>query len=193
MNDRERWESRHGVARGTALGAPSAWAMSRALSLSARDVILDLAAGRGRHAVPLANAGRRVIAVDIATNAFDASPAVPHLDAVAADADALPFRDGSIDAIVCVNFLDRDVFQRLASLLRDGGTAIIETFTAAQRTLGRGPTSDAYLLRRDELPALLAPLVMLEYREGLVRDDAGERYVARAMAMKEVRAKPRAQ
>lgn len=166
--------------------------MSRALSLSARDRIIDLAAGRGRHAVPLARAGRRVVAVDIVSNALAESRTTP-LDVVAADVSALPFRDGSLDAIVCVNFLDRDAFARLSSLLRGGGTVIIETFTVAQRTLGRGPTSDAHLLRRDELPSLLAPLAMLEYREGLVRDDAGERYVARAMAMKEVKAKPRAQ
>ncbi len=167
--------------------------MSRALSLSARDLIVDVAAGRGRHAVPLARAGRRVVAVDIVASALAEARAVSQLDVVVADAATPPFRDGTIDAIVCVNFLDRDTFMRLSSLLRGGGTMIIETFTVAQRTLGRGPTSDAHLLRRDELPSLLAPLAMLEYREGLVRDDAGERYVARAMAMKEVKAKPRAQ
>ncbi len=193
MTDRERWEIRHGDAHGAPHGAPSAWVMARALSLSARDTIVDLAAGRGRHAVPLARAGRRVIAVDLVASALAELRAVPHLEVVAADASAVPFRDGSIDAIVCVNFLDRDSFARLKSLLRGGGTMIIETFTVAQRTLGRGPTSDAHLLQRDELPSLLAPLAMLEYREGLVRDDAGERYVARAMAMKEVKATPRAQ
>lgn len=193
MTDRERWEARHGDAHGAPLGAPSAWVMSRALSLSARDLIVDLAAGRGRHAVPLARAGRRVIAVDLVSSAIAECRAVSQLDAVVADVSIPPFRDGSIDAIVCVNFLDRSGFARLSSLLRGGGTAIIETFTVAQRTLGRGPTNDAHLLRRDELPSLLVPLVMLEYREGLVRDDAGERYVARAMAMKEAKAKPRAQ
>lgn len=193
MSDRARWEFRHGEARGAPLGAPSAWVMSRALSLSARDLIVDVAAGRGRHAVPLARAGRRVIAVDIVASALaDARTAAP-IVAIAADASALPLRDASVDAIVCVNFLDRDAMPRLSSLLRGGGTIIFETFTVAQRTLGRGPTSAAHLLERDELPLLLAPLAMLEYREGLVRDDAGERYVARAMAMKEVSAQPRAQ
>lgn len=193
MSDRARWEFRHGEARGAPLGAPSAWVMSRALSLSARDLIVDVAAGRGRHAVPLARAGRRVIAVDIVASALaDVRTAAP-IVAIAADASALPLRDASVDAIVCVNFLDRDAMPRLSSLLRGGGTIIFETFTVAQRTLGRGPTSDAHLLERDELPLLLAPLAMLEYREGLVRDQAGERYVARAMAMKEVSAQPRAQ
>lgn len=192
MNDRERWETRYAGARDASVGAPSGWAMARALSLSAGDVIVEIAAGRGRHAVPLARAGRRVIAVDIAGNALAGLDAVAHLDRVVADASALPFADGSVDAILCVNFLDRAVFRRLSLLLRAGGTVIIETFTVAQRTVGRGPTSDAHLLRRDELPALLEPLVILEYREGLVRDDARERYVAQAMAMKEVKARPRA-
>jgi tellurite methyltransferase len=186
MSDRAEWEWRHGAALGAPLGAPSVWVMSRALGLSARDVIVDLAAGRGRHAVPLARAGRRVIAIDIVAAALADARAASPMHAIAADAACLPLRGEAIDSIVCVNFLDRDLFVRLPSLLRPGGTAIIETFTVAQRSLGRGPTSDTHLLERDELPALLAPLVMLEYREGLVRDDAGERYVAQAMAMKEV-------
>lgn len=188
MTDREDWETRHGAARGGPLGAPSAWVVSRALGLSARDVIVDLAAGRGRHAVPLARAGRRVIAIDVVAAAVADARAAAAMHAIAADASMLPLRGESIDAIVCVNYLDRDLFPTLPSLLRPGGTAIIETFTVAQRSLGRGPTSDAHLLRRDELPALLAPLAILEHREGLVRDDAGERYVAQAMAMKEVMA-----
>jgi tellurite methyltransferase len=167
------------------LGTPSPWVMSRALGLSARAVIVDLAAGRGRHAVPLARAGRRVIAIDIVALALADARAAAPMHAIAADAARLPLRPESIDAIVCVNFLDRDAFAHLSSLLRPGGTVIVETFTVAQRKLGRGPTSDAHLLRRDELPALLAPLAILEHREGLVRDDAGERYVAQAMAMKE--------
>jgi len=185
MSDRADWEARHGASLGAPLGAPSAWVISRALGLSARVVILDLAAGRGRHAVPLARAGRRVIAIDVVAVALAEARAVSPMYAIAADAARLPLRRESIDAIVCVNFLDREVFAHLPSLLRPGGAVIVETFTVAQRTLGRGPTSDAHLLRRDELPALLAPLAILEHREGLVRDDAGERYVAQAMAMKE--------
>lgn len=186
MSDRADWATRHDAARGEPLGAPSAWVVSRALGLSARDVIVDLAAGRGRHAVPLARAGRRVIAIDVIAAALAEARAASAMFAIAADAAALPLRGESIDAIVCVNFLDRALFGTLRSLLRPGGTMIVETFTVAQRSLGRGPTGDAHLLERDELPALLSPLAILEYREGLVRDDAGDRYVAQAMAMKEV-------
>lgn len=185
MSDGADWKARHDAALGAPLGAPSAWVMSRALGLSARDVIVDLAAGRGRHAVPLARAGRRVIAIDIVAVAVADARAASPMCAIAADAARLPLRRGSIDAIVCVNFLDRALFADLPSLLRPGGTMIVETFTVAQRSLGRGPTSDAHLLGRDELPALLAPLAILEHREGLVRDDAGDRYVAQAMAMQE--------
>ncbi|HSC32345.1 MAG TPA: methyltransferase domain-containing protein [Gemmatimonadaceae bacterium] len=185
MSDRETWDARHRAALGTPLGAPSAWVMSRALSLSAHDTIVDLAAGRGRHAVPLARAGHRVVAIDIVAAALADARAAAPMDAIAADASRLPLRSGSIDAIVCVNFLDRTLFPSLASLLRPGGAAIVETFTVAQRALGRGPSSDAFLLQSDELPGLLAPLVILENREGLVRDAAGERYVAQVMAMKE--------
>ncbi|HEX6536208.1 MAG TPA: class I SAM-dependent methyltransferase [Gemmatimonadaceae bacterium] len=188
MSDRERWEERHRAALGAPPGAPSAWVMERARSLGARGTALDLACGRGRHAVPLAAAGWRVIAVDIAEAAVRASRAAGagsgrRVEGVVADAGALPVRAGAIDLIVCVSFLDRAVFGHLSHLLRPGGALLCEIFTEAQRTLGRGPRSSAHLLRSGELPSLARALRVTEYTEGLVRDASGERYVARMQAV----------
>jgi SAM-dependent methyltransferase len=184
MRERERWEKRHRAAADAPVGAPSAWVMERALALGARGVALDLASGRGRHALPLAASGWRVIAVDIAESAVAACRGSgARVDGVVADAGALPVRAGAIDLIVCVSFLDRAVIGHLSRLLRPGGALVCEIFTEAQRSLGRGPRSAAHLLRAGELPRLVRPLCVTEYDEGLARDVSGERYVARIVAV----------
>lgn len=160
--------------------------MARALALPREALILDLAAGRGRHALPLAGAGHRVVALDIAESALRVArrAAGGGLDAVVADARALPLRDCAVDAVLCVRFLDRALLSQMHRLLRSGGVLLVETFTVAQRALGRGPRDDAHLLRSGELPGLLAPLTVTAYEEGLVRDASGEGYLARAAAVK---------
>ena len=111
-----------------------------------------------------------------------------------ADAGSLPLAEGSCDAIVCVSFLDRSLFKVFADTLKPGGVLVYETFTRAHldvvaRGGARGPRNPAYLLEPGELPTLVAPLVVLEHEEGLSVDDAGERHVARVMAVKRWTAK----
>jgi len=170
------------------VGRPSAWVVERCLALPANAVIVDLAAGLGRHALPLAARGRRVIAVDYVEGAVSAAArANPRIAAVVADAWSLPFAEASLDAVLTVNFLERTLFPSLVRLLRPGGRLIAETYTVSQRSLveagrARGPRNPAYLLAAGELRGLVAPLAVLDYREGLVTDDAGERYVASVVA-----------
>jgi len=180
---REHWTARWREREGAPPGVPSPWVVERALGLRTDALVIDLAAGRGRHAVPLARAGRRVVAVDVVEGALREARTQAPLDAVVADAASLPLRDASVDAILCVSYLDRALFPHLHRLLRAGGLLIVETFTADQRALGRGPSDPAHLLEPGELSALLGPLRIVERSEGLVRDACGERYVARAVGV----------
>ncbi len=166
--------------------------MRQALEAGDAATIVDLACGRGRHALPLAERGRRVIAIDIAEQAVravreQARAGGAVVDTVVADARALPLRDGRADVVLCVSFLDRALFPHLHRLLRSGGRLIIETYTVDQRTLGAGPTSDAHLLARGELPTLVGPLTVIASREGLVRRRTGEAYLASVVAVNEGR------
>ena len=108
---------------------------------------------------------------------------------IVADARALPVRDQSVDAVVCVSFLDRSIFPSLVRTLRPGGILVYETFTIAHLDVvasgkARGPRDPAYLLEPGELPRLVAPLEVQEHAEGLIVDAVGERHVARVMAVK---------
>ena len=190
-DDREHWEARYSE-RGDELDrAPSPWIIERALALPKDAYILDLAGGTGRHAASLAAEGRNVIALDFVPRAVAAAMRRhTGIIGVAADTSALPLRADSIDAIVCVSFLDRSIFTSLVNLLVPGGVLLYETFTLAHldviaRGRARGPRNASYLLSPGELPLLVAPLVVHEHWEGDVVDAVGERSISRVRAVKE--------
>jgi SAM-dependent methyltransferase len=202
--DRQQWEGRWAAAFGAdgtgtlAQRAPSAWVIDRCLALPPHVTLVDVAAGVGRHAVPLARQGRRVVAVDYVARAILAAVGLAadagcRLDGVVADARVLPFAAASLDAILTVNFLDRALFPAFAALLKPGGWLIAETYTREHGALveaGRSPAprDPAYMLESGELRRLVAPLAVIAYREGLVRDAAGERYVAGVVARRDASA-----
>jgi SAM-dependent methyltransferase len=105
------------------------------------------------------------------------------MHAIVADVHALPLREHALDALVCVNFLDRALFPTLHRWLRPGGRVILETYTVRQLALPHGPHAPAHLLAAGELAALAAPLRVTAHRDELVRDAAGERYVASVVAV----------
>ena len=188
--ERDEWDARYRE-RGFELDrSPSRWVIDQCARLPVDALVLDVAGGTGRHAEPVARGERTVILVDFVHRAV-AAAASRHdrVVGVVANANALPFGRDTFDAIICVSFLDRALFKPFAELLKPGGVLVYETFTRAHldvvaRGRAHGPRNAAYLLEADELPALVAPLIVQEGEEGLVVDDAGERHVARVIAMK---------
>jgi SAM-dependent methyltransferase len=189
-DDRAHWESRY-AERGDELDrAASPWVIDRALAVPGDALVIDIAGGTGRHAAPLAAAGKTVVVIDFVPRAVAAAVARhPRLRGVAADVSALPIRSGSAGAIICVSFLDRSIFGQLADLLAPGGILLYETFTVSHldvvaRGRARGPRNRAFLLDPGELPRLVRPLIVLEHSEGTVVDEVGERSIARVVARK---------
>jgi SAM-dependent methyltransferase len=192
--ERARWQTRYsGATPETAeVRAPSAWVIEQCLALPGGFLLVDVAAGLGRHAVALAERGRRVVALDFVEDAVRVAVrrawgVSGEVWALVADAGALPFADGSVDAILTVNFLDRALFPTFARLLRPGGRLVVETYTHRHADLvsegrARAPRNPAYMLEPGELPRLVAPLRVVASREALVNDDAGERWVASVVA-----------
>lgn len=189
-DERARWEARYATREGEAGHPPSDWVIQQCLALPADTIIVDVAGGVGRHAAPLARSGRTVVVVDFILRAVRAARAThPSILAVVADVSVLPIRERSVGAIVAVNFLDRSVFPSLVGALYHGGVLVYETFTRHHLQLvetGRahGPRTARFLLGEGELGRLVAPLEIREYAEGLVADAAGERHVARVVAIK---------
>lgn len=183
QNSRAQWAARYAalLARDK---APSRWVLQRIRTLPQGSRICDVAGGIGRHAIPMAEMGHRVVLVDFIEAAVRvAMQGSPDVAGVVADARSLPLKEGVFDAVLVTNFLDRDLVPALIALLKPGGHLLYETYTTdhvalVAAGLASAPRSARYLLRPAELPALLAPLQILDSREGDVSDEAGRRVCA---------------
>jgi SAM-dependent methyltransferase len=158
------------------------------LGASRQDVkcALDVAMGRGRHALQLARAGFRTFGVDIrydaVRDAMIGAAAEGHLlRAWCADLTQHPLPRSRFDLVVVTRYLQRDLFGALQAALRPGGTLLYETFTTAQRAHGRGPTSPDHLLEPGELARAFPDLETLFYEE-VLQPDAVARLAARRRA-----------
>ncbi len=118
------------------LGQDRLWreATRKALDPKPGERVLDLAAGTAVSSAPLAKAGARVVAADFSLGMLGAGQRRPDVDPVAADALALPFRDGSFDAAT-MSFGLRNVndpvrcLQELRRVVRPGGRVVICEFS----------------------------------------------------------------
>jgi len=144
---------------------------------------LDVAMGRGRHALALARAGFRTFGVDLRLDAVrdamrSASAAGVPLLGWCADLTRTPLPAGRFDVVVVTRYLQRDLFPALRETVVPGGVVLYETFTAAPREHGRGPTSPNHLLEPGELIRLFDGFEVLAYVEEL-QSDAVARIAAR--------------
>ena len=166
------------------------WA-ARAARASPHGRALDLAMGRGRHAVALARAGFRTFGVDVKLEAMrDAMiAAAEHGVPIAcwcADLTSYPLPHARFELVVVSRYLQRDLFAAIRDTVAVGGTIIYETFTSEQRTLGTGPRSPEHLLEPGELRRRFDGFDVLFYEETLT-PEALARIVARRVTASEPR------
>jgi SAM-dependent methyltransferase len=151
---------------------PAAWLTDHADLLPPQARALDLACGRGRNALWLAERCASVLALDRDAAAVDqlrAAAGVRGLPITAVVTDlewgVRPLASSAFEVIVVINYLHRPLFPSLVDALTPGGVLIYETFTRAQAARGR-PTNPDFLLEQGELNRLVAPLEILDWREG---------------------------
>ena len=131
---------------------------------------LDIAAGKGRNAIFLAERGFRVQAVDISEVALVEGRRLAEekgLEIVWKQADLETFElpHDVYDLVLNFNFLERSLIPKMKSTLKLGGHIIFETYLVDQRVLGH-PRNPAYLLGHNELLHLFRDFRILCYREG---------------------------
>ena len=184
-DERALWNERH---RGKSAGEAEPF-FDEMLARMPTGLALDIAAGRGRHAIPLARAGTRVVAVDIADVAMRALKAVVDTEHLAVfpaivNLDTFCFGIASFDAIVNINYLDRALFPKFIDALKPGGVLLADTFLIDQAKSGH-PRDPRFLLKHGELRELMSGLAIDVYREGLVTyRDGSTAWRASALGMK---------
>jgi SAM-dependent methyltransferase len=144
---------------------------------------LDLAMGRGRHALLLAQNGFETFGVDVKLDAVrDAVRAAALEDLTVhgwcADLTMFPLPPAAFDLLVVTRYLQRDLFPSIRGAVKPGGCVIYETFTDLQRALGVGPTSPDHLLEPGELRARFDGWTIL-FSEEVTAPEAVARLVAR--------------
>ena len=151
---------------------PSSWLVDNADLLPPGGQVLDVACGRGRHALWLASRGLEVRAIDRSPEAIaflrDAAAGLGLsivTEVVDLETDPPPAIATGFDAIVVFNYLHRPLMPMLRNALKPGGRIFYETFTTGQAARGH-PTNPAFLLKDGELAELVAPCAILRSREG---------------------------
>ncbi len=154
------------------MSSPSSWLVQHAGLLPREGRALDVACGRGRHALWLAERGLTTLGVDRDPDAIgELSEAARErrlpLRAEVRDLEGgdNSFHGSTFDVIVVVHYLHRPLFPVLIEALGPGGLLVYETFTRAQAARGK-PTNPDFLLKPGELLELVAPLEVLASREG---------------------------
>jgi rhodanese-related sulfurtransferase len=172
-----RWSGPREFSPGRMRG-PSEWLLRQGRQLPPGGRALDAACGAGRHALVLAGAGYAVTAIDrdedaIARLSATASRLGLPVEAETRDLeqDGVDLGDACYDLIVGFRYLHRPLFPALVRALRPGGLLVYETFTRAQAEAGRKPSNPAFLLEPGELARLVAPLEIVDAREGDVDGD----------------------
>jgi 2-polyprenyl-3-methyl-5-hydroxy-6-metoxy-1,4-benzoquinol methylase len=196
VSARERWNGRYDGAGFEAFPArPAEWLVEHGALLRERagrgsePRALDVACGDGRNARRLAELGFRVDAVDVSDVAIDALRSAAAAIGLAVDArvvdlerDALPVE--AYDVVICMNYLQRDLFGRLRDALRPGGVLIYETFARSHvEELGKR-FDPAYVLDRNELLHAFAGLHVRHYREGIAERRGESHGVASLVAQR---------
>ena len=181
-----QWDAKHSLAAKEAAEGP-AGILCELWPLLPAGAALDLACGRGRNALFLAEHGRQVTAVDWSATALEIleehakarkipvrritridetkRSARAGIDLLHADLETIELPANRYAVILCVRYLQRSLFSQISRALRPGGMLLFETYTKAQLDFPTGPRDPAHLLDRGELRRAFPELETVFYRE----------------------------
>jgi SAM-dependent methyltransferase len=177
--DQIRWDRKHGVEHGAQ--EPSSF-LIEILDSGCWEIppgrALDIATGKGRNALWLAQRGFKVDAIDISAAGLAEAERRGREKSLTvswqrADLESAKLSEAHYDLIINFNYLQRSLVPRLIEALRVGGFVIFETYLAGQEAFGE-PTNPAYFLGHNELLELFHGFRVLYYREGICVE-AGKR------------------
>jgi SAM-dependent methyltransferase len=153
-----------------ATNEPSRWVVRFASLVPSGARVLDLAAGRGRHARLFTSRGARVVAVDRDADALSVLESVPGIETRVLDLEAAtwPLAGERFDAIVVTNYLHRPSLHALLAALADDCVLLYETVARGNEANGR-PSNPDFLLEKDELLRVVeGRLSVVAFEQGVV-------------------------
>lgn len=189
VDDQDRWDRQHGEGYGTI--APSQF-LQEILDSNHWTIppgkALDVATGKGRNALFLAERGFQVVAIDISRVGLEearkrAQGNSLSIDWQQHDLEKLQLPVAAYDLIVNINYLQRSLIPGLRSALKPDGHMIFETYLIDQQAAGH-PKNPDYLLNHNELLEHFRDYRVSLYREGRFGDGAEPSFRAGIFAHK---------
>lgn len=164
------------------MSAPSPWFVEHAEALAcAAEIgpVVDLACGGGRHTLACAERGWPTLGIDrkpellcgLRAEAMSRGTSPWLVRADLETGRGIPLTSGRCGAVLVFRFLFRPLAAEIERILAPNGLLVYETFTREQRDLPSGPSSDAFLLEKGELPTLFPGLEIVAHREELRRGE----------------------
>jgi tellurite methyltransferase len=188
-DDKTRWDRQHGLS--PAADQPSSF-LSQIIESDAwqipRGPTLDVAAGKGRNTIFLAETGFSVVGMDISSIALEEARrrAVEKSVQITwhqADLEQIEFPTAAYNLIVNLNYLQRSLLPQIRRALKPQGYVIFETYLIDQQAIGH-PKNPAYLLNHNELLDHFRSFRVLCYREGKYTDGGEAAFRAGIFAQK---------
>jgi 2-polyprenyl-3-methyl-5-hydroxy-6-metoxy-1,4-benzoquinol methylase len=178
IEDKIRWDTQHESTHGSAapasflaeMFASEAWPIPRGRAL-------DIACGKGRNALFLAERGFSVVAIDISPVALEEGKkraAEKNVTIIwqQADLEEIQLDESAYDLVINFNYLQRSLVPQIRLALKPGGYVVFDTYMIDQTAIGH-PKNPAYLLEHNELLHFFHDFRVLYYREGQF-PEAGE-------------------
>ena len=186
--DRDKWDRRYAAVQEETLAAPSTW-LTTYLPKIAPGPALDLACGRGRNTLLLAQSGFAVDAIDISAEGLRRAGAAAQRAGVSVnwlcqdvlEAFESPRRDYQL--ILLVHFVDHDLLARLPDYLAPGGWLLVEQHLQWPDAVG-GPSSERFRVASGELAAAVPAMALVAMAEGVVQQVDGSKLALARMLVR---------
>tara|TARA_B100000686_G_C16751726_1_gene952950 strand:+ start:1455 stop:2126 length:672 start_codon:yes stop_codon:yes gene_type:complete len=145
-------ESRMAKQDSTPSIGPSSWLRRHSTLIPNSGLILDIAAGSGRHTQYLLDKDHAVVSIDKDVSHL-AHIKNSRLSIAKVDLEvpgSWPFKSAAFAGIIVTNYLHRPLFPHIIKALATGGLLVYETFAQGNQKFGK-PTNPNYLLAPGEL------------------------------------------
>jgi SAM-dependent methyltransferase len=178
MNEtRNNWNERYRSGEFDPPDAPSPL-VERTIGSLPEGRALDVATGTGRNALFLAEQGYEVDAVDISDEALAiarerADERSLSVNWTRGDLDEHSFPENAYDVVTMSFYRAFDRLPDIKEALAPGGVLLYEHHLRSAESVDRGPSTDRYRLRSNDLLRACLDLTVLQYEEATRTDDEG--------------------
>ena len=161
--------------------SPSPWIQRWTHLVPPGGAVLDVAAGRGRHARWFAQRGHPVTAIDRDAEALASLQGVAETLTADIENGPWPLPGRQFAAVIVTNYLWRPLFPQLLASVAPGGVLLHETFARGNETVGK-PSRPDFLLQPGDLLAAYPGLQVVAFEDGFL--DNPPRFMQRIAAVR---------